>query len=144
MSILNRNVATRAIAYRDSNGDIVDVTENQPLPTAPLPSTTSSLSVYESAALENTGVIKSSAGVLHGVDGFSQVAGFLQTFNATSVPSNGAVPKHSQPVAVNEAFSYDPPGAVDYSTGIVFALSSTVGTLTLIGTNQIVLYGYYI
>lgn len=131
------------LGYKDGSEQRKQVGLDDPLPVSTSSATASGFSTYESVVFENSAVIKASPGVLIGFDGFCKVAGFLLFFDSITVPSNGAVPKHTQPIGLNEPFDYDPPGPVDYSVGISFAISSTLDTLTIIATNEAWMQAYF-
>jgi len=132
------------VGFKDGSEQRKQVGTDAPMPMSATSSSVSGLSTYESADFENDAVIKASGGVLYSCDGFSTIAGFLLFFDSVTVPANSTVPKHAQPIGLNEPFSYDPPGPINYSTGISFAISSTINTLTLIPTNEALMYAYYI
>lgn len=94
-------------------------------PAAPTNSTT--------AALAASQVLKSSAGRLWGASGFSNnvAAQYIQLHNATALPANGTVPIVVFQVPALSPFSIDYGfWGRQFSTGIVIANSTTLGTLT--------------
>jgi hypothetical protein len=76
-------------------------------------------------------VIKASAGTFRHIEVLNTSAStlYLQVFNATGLPANGAVPVHVQAVPAGGNGSID--GDENFSTGIVAALSTTPATLTV-------------
>jgi hypothetical protein len=87
-----------------------------------------------SGKLESTRVVKSGAGRLFGVSGFSSKASnqFILGFDATSIPANGAVPNFVMQASASDNFWVSwAPNWRDFFDGWVFANSSTSSTLTL-------------
>jgi len=114
------------------------ITPLNPLPVtavAPPPSVVWSVSPVASP-LVNSQVVKATPGTLRDITVRASSAGgarFLQLFNAAALPANGTVPRLSSlPVAAGAVASWDfgTDGLV-FSVGIIAALSSTAGTLTL-------------
>lgn len=99
------------------------------------------LSMATSGALAASLVVKASAGTLHALVGYSTTAQWLQVHDATSLPSNGAAPELSVPIAANEAFNVPLPGHV-CATGITVAVSGTGPTLT-VGAADTFVTAYY-
>ena len=102
-----------------------------------IPVSNAAITPGSSAALEGSHVLKASAGSLYSLYCLASVAGYLMTFNATTVPADGAVtPVECIPVGAGQVASIDFGAAPDaYSTGIV-AVFSTTGpfTKTISGT----------
>lgn len=85
-----------------------------------------------STAYENSRVASIATGVLFGVSGYnSGTAGFLQLFDATSVPTDGAVPTFiaALPAASNFSVDFGIYGRGFYN-GIVAVFSTTGPTKT--------------
>jgi hypothetical protein len=101
---------------------------------APTSSASFAIPPGSSPALAASHILKASAGNLYSLYVLStSVAGYLMTFNATSVPANGAVtPIECIPVYADSFAEIDFSGAPPdyYSTGIV-AVFSTTGPFTL-------------
>jgi hypothetical protein len=99
--------------------------------TLPAPTSSSSFAITPgaSSALEAGHVLKASPGNLYSLYVMTtSVAGFLMTFNATSIPGNGAVnPVECIQIPANSAaaISFDGAPPDYYSTGIVAVFSST-------------------
>jgi hypothetical protein len=103
------------------------------------------MSVYASAALEASGVVKASAGSLRLFSGridSTAASGtyYVQMLNAASLPANGAVTMLCAPTKLIHTTGSDTPINLDFtdnmiaaSTGIVFCLSSTEFTKTISG-----------
>ena len=123
--------------------DLRLVSDVHPYPMAQRP--TQADTEYVSAANEISAVVKASAGILKGISGVSTENAFLHFFDATSLPSNGAVPKLRQAISanVNVPTDFVPAGGVHFDTGIVFAVSSTNDTLTVSLTNTVVLTVFF-
>lgn len=87
-----------------------------------------------SNALENSRVVKSGAGLLYGFSGFNNKAGsqFIQVFDASAVPADGAVPVFvmTVPTVANFSVSWGTVGRA-FSRGIVLVNSSTAATKTV-------------
>lgn len=87
-----------------------------------------------SLALENSRVIKSGAGTLYGIGGMSNKASsqFVQVFDATTVPADGAIPVLVFPVGATSAISlfFGDVGRF-FQQGIVVCNSSTAATKTI-------------
>lgn len=86
-------------------------------------------------------VVKTTPGALYSVQIFSSVVGFIHVFDATALPSNGAVPVIA-PIAVGAGttattLNLGERGA-RFATGIVVAKSTTAGTLTVGGADSII------
>lgn len=89
------------------------------------------------AALDSDPVIKGSAGVLYGFQGYCAAAGFVQIHNKATAPTAGNVPVIVIPVAAGAAFSLDlGRRARAMSTGISVGFSSTGPTFTDGGNNM--------
>lgn len=91
-----------------------------------------------STAFESGKVLKSSAGTLVTLQGYTTASSlqYLQIFDSTTVPSNGAVPIWFIPVVANSYFSLDVPlTGVPFTTGISVSNSSTISTKTAGGSN---------
>jgi hypothetical protein len=86
-----------------------------------------------SSAVEGSRILKASRGTLYAIYAtVGNAAGFLMTFNSTTVPADGAVtPINCVPVAANSAvgLNFAPQPPEYYSTGIV-AVFSTTGCFT--------------
>jgi hypothetical protein len=100
---------------------------------APTSSSSFAITPGSSSALEASHVLKASAGNLYSLYVLTtSVAGYLMTFNATSVPADGAVtPVECIQIPANgaAAISWDGAPPDNYSTGIV-AIFSTTGPFT--------------
>lgn len=95
---------------------------------APTSSSSFAITPGSSSTTEGSHVLKSSAGNLYALYVVTgATAGYLMTFNATTVPANGAVtPVECIPVPANSIGSIDFGVLPDtYSTGIVAVFSST-------------------
>ena len=86
-------------------------------------------------ALATSLVIKASPGKLLMLTAYNNngAARFIQLFNATALPGNGAVPVMIISVPTLGTFSFPIPNlsGMDFSTGIVVANSTTAATLTV-------------
>lgn len=71
------------------------------------------------------------------VTNLTGTAGYLQVHDAAALPSNGAVPLAVFPLAASSAITSDI--VVHCATGIVLAVSTTAGTLTLSANGAIFL-----
>jgi hypothetical protein len=103
------------------------------------------MSVYASAALEASGVVKNAAGLLRLFSGrldSSAATGtyYFQLLNANALPADGAVTTLAAPTKLIHTTGSDTPIHLDFtdnmiaaSTGIVFCLSSTEFTKTISG-----------
>jgi hypothetical protein len=85
-------------------------------------------------ALVASRVISTKGNKLHFLYGRNTSASdrYIQIFNATSLPADGAVP--SVPailVPAGEHYSFSPPGGIDLDRGIVVCTSSTEATKTV-------------
>lgn len=82
---------------------------------------------YESAS-----VVKASAGQLYEIliSNPSAVPVFFQTFNRTTSPPNGTIPKTSLRIEASSSFSVDYRAGKMFSTGIVLGLSNNYSTFT--------------
>ncbi len=90
------------------------------------------------SALAASLVVKASAGVLYKLTGVNTLGStqYIQVHNATSVPSNGAVPAVCIAVPTATTFDIDfGPRGRTFSTGIVVCNSTTVPTKTLGSAN---------
>jgi hypothetical protein len=100
---------------------------------APTASSSFAITPGASSALEAGHILKASAGNLYSLYGLStDVDGYLMTFNATSIPADGAVtPIECIPVFSGSSATIDFSGTLpdQYSTGIV-AVFSTTGPFT--------------
>jgi hypothetical protein len=86
-------------------------------------------------------VVKTTPGTLYSVQIFSTVAGFIHVFDATSLPSNGAVPVIA-PIAVPAGttaakLDFGEIG-MRFNNGIVVAKSTTGSTLTVGAADSII------
>jgi len=136
--VSSTGTGTITVSYSGSSASSL-VTLAQSLPTGsnvlggftPAPSSSSSFAIVpgSSSALESSHVLKASPGTLYSLYVVTgATAGYLMTFNATSVPADGAVvPVECIPVPANSIVSIGFSGAPPdfYSTGIVAAFSST-------------------
>jgi len=87
-----------------------------------------------SAALEASRVIKASLGVLYGLSGYNANAAtrYIQLFDSTTVPVDGAVPVFTIPVATGQPYSIDfGVYGMGFKTGIAVCSSSTGPTKTV-------------
>lgn len=101
---------------------------------AALPGVSVGTSWYDPAALRNSDVIKASAGNLYQLIAANESPAkrWIMLFDATTVPSLGAIPKMQFPVASGSVLSLDLSARSRvFSTGIVWASSTTVASLTL-------------
>lgn len=95
---------------------------------------TFSITPYFSAALEASRIVKASPGNLFGfVFGNSNAAlRYVQFFNSTTLPADGAVPALSFPVQGNSPFSFDTGKFANFFTvGMVICNSTTQFTKTI-------------
>lgn len=78
-------------------------------------------------------VVKNAAGKLYSMSGSNEgtTKRWIQIFDAVAVPSNGAVPKMQLAVFAGGTFSIDLPRGRAFSSGIVWAISSTTASLTI-------------
>ncbi len=100
----------------------------------PAAGTTSQLTRAASTALATSLVVKAGAGRLYSVviTNTRTSSQFIQVHDATSLPSNSAVPIHSFYAPAQTSFSLDETLIGDYyATGITVCNSSTVATLTV-------------
>ena len=94
---------------------------------------------YDSAAEEDSAVVKAAPGVLYGFSGYNNDAtggalSYIQVFDATSLPANATAVTKSiiVPVYAGQPFAFDAGKyGIPFSTGIVIAASSTDITLTV-------------
>lgn len=97
-------------------------------PGANIPCFAPSATPVNSAATESSHILKTGAGTLFGLSVTSSAAGYILIYNATSVPSNGAVTPvacyylSSGPGTLGIAFA---PFPLTMSTGITAAFSTT-------------------
>lgn len=119
---------TTAPLLIDAYGRLVTVSVGAGTPVA-----TGGSSFYDTTVLAPSGVIKASSGSLYLVVGANESANkrWLMLFNATSLPVNGTAPVYQFPVPTLAPFSLDLPRGRTFSTGIVWAASSTAATLTV-------------
>jgi|SRR5579872_5495653 len=110
---------------------------------APLPDASGAFSyptVYSSTALEQSGVLKNSGGVIYRLFYTSTTTSggplYIMLFNLTAVPTTGAACAWRQPVAIGTA-TLAASGVFDFgiygkffNTGICYAISSTPATYT--------------
>lgn len=90
------------------------------------------LSNARTTALASSLVVKASAGVLFGLQGYTTVSQFLQIHDASSLPADTAVPEEVIPIVANEPFSLDfGRYGIDFATGIVVCNSTSGPTKTL-------------
>jgi hypothetical protein len=92
------------------------------------------LSVYSTSALDDSNVIKNSAGVLYGITGINAKASaqYIQIHNTTAVPADTAVPLVVITVPASSNFSIDfGIFGLPCSTGISWSNSTTLATKTL-------------
>jgi hypothetical protein len=86
-------------------------------------------------ALEASSVSRTDAGKILFAYGYNTSASllFFQLFNATSLPVDTTVPRLSGiPVPASGTFSFSPRNdVIRFDTGIVWALSTTLATLTV-------------
>lgn len=97
-----------------------------------------SASRVNSSSFESGKVLKNSAGTLVSLQGYtnSAAAQFIQVFDSTTVPANGATPVWFFPVVANGYFSIDVPlTGVPFTTGISVSNSTTQSTKTAGGSN---------
>lgn len=88
------------------------------------------------SALAASLVVKASAGKVWGITGYTTTDQFLQIHNATSLPSNGAVPAVVFPIEAGKPFSIAyTDKAREFSTGIVVCNSTTGPTKTIGGSD---------
>lgn len=100
-------------------------------------SATNALTSISSSANEASHVVKGSAGRLYSFSGYNAKtsAQFIQIHNATSLPSNTAVPIFTFTVPASSNWSYDFFLGRYFSTGITVCNSSTQATLTVGSTD---------
>lgn len=106
------------------------------LATAEYISTSSNVtaSFASSTALSPSIIAKTSSGNLYELTGYSTTAGFIQIFNSTTVPADGAIPTISFAIEANNNFSRTLPKPIRFSTGIVACFSTTQATKTIGGS----------
>lgn len=87
---------------------------------APVAGNTNSLSYSTSSAIEESRVVKASAGRLYEVDFANTNAAprYFQIFNSATLPADNAIPFFSFAVAANGSFSRSWPHGVYFSAGI--------------------------
>lgn len=93
---------------------------------------------YVSGALEDTSVVKASAGVLKEITVVLDAAAsarFLHIFNQAGALGGGETPVMRLLVPAGGMSSYTPPGGLVMSTGLVVGVSSTLATYTASGDN---------
>jgi len=115
---------------------VVLPTDQTVIPETPSPDATATyaLTNIDSTVLEASHVLKASAGKLFTVTGYNNNSGrqFVQLFNSTTVPADGAVPVVTFLVAATANFSLDYGRWGRYfSTGIAISNSSTAATKTI-------------
>lgn len=96
-------------------------------------SSTNANSRDTSTALESSSVIKAGAGRLYEID-YVNTSGstvYFQVFNSTTVPIDTTVPSLSFYVPAGQSLQRSYPKGKYFSTGAVWATSSTAGTKTL-------------
>lgn len=85
-----------------------------------------------SSAKEASRIVKASSGVLYSFVAYNANASkrWLQFFNSTTVPSNGALPRLVVPIEADGIASggFE---SMPFATGLVWALSTTEDTLTI-------------
>jgi hypothetical protein len=93
----------------------------------------SDTSYVRSTSLENSHVVKTSAGTLYELHGFNDgsVTLYLMLFNTTSVPANGTAPLERFRIPAGGSIAYSPGQPISLGTGIVWAASTTPNTLTI-------------
>lgn len=119
----------RVDAYYDSKGRQIIVSLDYPDST-----TDYTTSVYDSTALEASGVIKNAAGNLYGFSGYNNKTSgqFIQIHNSTTVPSDTAVPLVILWVPAQSNFFWETiKFGKNFSTGIAWCNSSTAATKTI-------------
>jgi len=97
----------------------------------------SSASVARTTALAASLVAKASAGNLLGVYGINTSGSdlYIQIHDATSLPSDTAVPKDIVKAFAGENFFFEPAAPIPYATGITVCNSTTLATKTIDGAN---------
>ena len=94
-----------------------------------------------SGALAKSAVLLSDARQVLQVGGLNTNAAvdyYLQLFQASALPANGAVPDLEKPVlrGAYAEFDWQNSGGQRFPKGLVAALSTTAGTLTLAGSSD--------
>ncbi len=99
----------------------------------PLASSTNSLSVDSSAALEASSVTKAAPGRVYKVvvTNTNAATRYFQIFNSTTVPADTTVPAFAVAVPTGVTVTYDFPNGMYFSTGISWCNSSTLPTKTI-------------
>lgn len=101
---------------------------------------------YVSSALEDSAVVKASAGVLKElvvVLSAAAVARFLHVFDQSGALSGGETPVMRLLVPAGGMASYTPPGGLVLSTGLVVGVSSTLATYTASGDSLAAFHADY-
>ena len=89
--------------------------------------------IESSTALEASRILLNRSGHLVSLVGYNAKtsAQFIQIFNTTSVPADGAVPIYTFSVPASSNFSIDIPTPAPFTVGISVSNSSTVATKTI-------------
>ena len=117
----------------DNSGNPLPLTNGLPIATTDATTATR----VNSKQLEASKVLKASAGLLLSLFGYNNgPAGFVQLFDAASVPADGAQPDVVFAVPTNGNFSLDVPNVgLPFSNGISACISSTPAVKTVGGAN---------
>lgn len=123
-------------AYSDGAGNAVGVTPTTPMPINPQPTSTSGVTVASPVAGgDGTQTFKATGAIAYQIEAYNKSAStqYLMTFNGGSTCTTGAT-SYTAPVGVPTVSTASLDFGVwgrAYPNGLVVALSSTDGTLTI-------------